>query len=54
MPQLEGRGDRTLKALHTDLVGKLYESFDPQNVEKSLPGELEKWLADRDLVVKNR
>jgi hypothetical protein len=41
--------DNTLKALHTDLVGKLYSPFDPQEPAKSIPGVLEKWLRDKDL-----
>ena len=42
--------DRTLRGLPTDLVGKLYKSFDPQQISASLPAELERWLKDRDLV----
>jgi hypothetical protein len=44
--------DRTLTALQTDLVGKLYKTFDTQTVEKTLPDELRKWLRDRDLLKK--
>lgn len=43
--------DRTLDALHTDLVGRLYESFDPQNAAGSIPAVLERWLRDRQIVV---
>ena len=42
--------DKTLKTLHTDLVGKLYKSFDPQNPEETVPPELEKWLRDKDII----
>lgn len=41
--------DRTLKTLHTDLVGKLYRQFDPQDPLGTIPNELSKWIADRDL-----
>lgn len=41
--------DRTLKTLHTDLVGKLYRQFDPQDPEGTIPSELLKWIQDRDL-----
>lgn len=42
--------DRTLRALSTDLTGKLYRSFDPQSPETSIPAELEKWMRDRHLL----
>lgn len=42
--------DQTLKNLHTDLVGKLYKPFDPLDVEKTLPPQLEKWLTDKGFV----
>jgi len=42
--------DKTLKALQTDLVGKLYKSFDPQSPSASIPKQLEKWLRDRDIL----
>ena len=42
--------DQTLKNLHTDLIGKLYKPFDPLDVEKTLPNQLEKWLTDRGLI----
>ena len=38
--------DRTLKTLHTDLVGKLYRTFDPQDPVASIKVELERWVAD--------
>ncbi len=41
--------DQTLKALHTDLVGKLYREFDPQKPDKSIPGEIDSWLSDKGL-----
>jgi hypothetical protein len=41
--------DRTLKTLHTDLVGKLYRQFDPLNPEKTVPTALEAWLRDKNL-----
>jgi len=42
--------DSTLKTLPTDLVGKLYRSFDTQNVHATLPEVLIKWMEDRDMV----
>ena len=39
--------DRTLMSLHSDLVGKLYKPFDPQNPIKSIPPVLRQWLADK-------
>ena len=42
--------DQTLKTLHTDLVGKLYKMFDPQDPEATIPPELEKWLRDKDII----
>ncbi|NQV26949.1 MAG: hypothetical protein HQ518_21575 [Rhodopirellula sp.] len=42
--------DKTLRALQTDLVGKLYKSFDPQDPTGSIPEELTKWLFDKDIV----
>lgn len=41
--------DRTLKALHTDLVGKLYRVFDPQDPIATIPRELSRWFTDKDL-----
>jgi nucleoside 2-deoxyribosyltransferase len=42
--------DETLRTLPTDLVGKLYKSFDPQRASESIPTELTKWLHDREIV----
>lgn len=42
--------DKTLRLLQTDLVGKLYKHFDPQDPEKSIPKELQKWLEDKDII----
>lgn len=42
--------DQTLKTLPTDLVGKLYKSFDPQNAATSIPPQVEKWLKDRGMI----
>lgn len=41
--------DKTLSALHTDLVGKLYKEFDPQNPEDSIPPMIDSWLSDKGL-----
>lgn len=42
--------DQTLKNLPTDLMGKLYKPFDPQNIEKTLPDQLEKWMQDKGII----
>lgn len=42
--------DKTLKGLHTDLVGKLYKTFDPQNPITSIPPELTKWMRDKKII----
>lgn len=42
--------DKTLKTLHSDLVGKLYKNFDTQDPNSSIPAELEKWLSDKELI----
>lgn len=42
--------DDTLKTLNTDLVGKLYKPFNPQDPGGSLPGQLLKWCGDRKIV----
>ena len=42
--------DKTLQTLQTDLVGKLYRSFDPQDPESGIPVELGKWLEDKDII----
>ena len=42
--------DQTLKALHTDLVGKLYREFDPQDPQASIPGQIDGWLSDKGIV----
>lgn len=42
--------DQTLRTLPTDLVGKLYRSFDPQRASLSIPTALTKWLHDKNLV----
>ncbi len=42
--------DKTLRLLHTDLVGKLYKSFDPQDPSSSIPPVLTQWLLDHELV----
>jgi len=42
--------DSTLTSLQTDLVGRLYESFDTQNPEESIPPVLDKWLEDKGII----
>lgn len=42
--------DKTLKTLHTDLVGKLYKPFDPQDPIKTIPDEITQWLSDKGII----
>lgn len=42
--------DKTLPSLHTDLVGKLYRMFDPQDPITSIPPVLTKWMQDRGII----
>jgi hypothetical protein len=42
--------DQTLTSLHTDLVGKLYKTFDPQDPITSIPSQLTKWMQDRKII----
>ena len=41
--------DKTLEALHTDMVGKLYRPFDPQDASKTIPESLTSWIADQEI-----
>ncbi|MGO9118791.1 MAG: hypothetical protein ACLQPD_14430 [Desulfomonilaceae bacterium] len=38
--------DKTLKTLHTDLIGSLHGVFDPQDPVGNIPSEIEEWLQD--------
>lgn len=42
--------DKTLKELPSDLTGKLYKPFDPQDIPGSIPEQLEKWLKDKQII----
>jgi hypothetical protein len=42
--------DKTLKTLPTDLVGKLYRQFDPQNPGPDIATNLNAWMQDKGLV----
>ena len=42
--------DQTLKNLHSDLIGRLYKTFDPQRIAQSLGPKLETWLRDKGLL----
>jgi hypothetical protein len=41
--------DQTLDTLHADLVGQLYDPFDPQDPARTIPPLVSKWLADKSL-----
>lgn len=43
--------DQTLTTLQSDLVGKLYRSFDPQDPTGSIPKVLESWMRDKDILI---
>lgn len=42
--------DKTLRKMQTDLIGKLYRPFDPQDSLGTIPTALRKWLKDKGLV----
>ncbi len=42
--------DKTLPALHSDLVGHLYRAFDILHPEKTIPSLMTQWLEDRSLI----
>ena len=39
--------DKTLKTLHTDLIGRVYKEFDPQAPDTTIPPQLTAWLKDK-------
>ena len=41
--------EKSLSALHSDLVGKLYREFDINNCESTINRELNNWLFDKEL-----
>ena len=41
--------DKTLKNLNTDLIGKLYKTFDPHDISGTVPQQLHIWLKDKNL-----
>jgi hypothetical protein len=41
--------DQTLKSLQTDLTGRLYKQFDVNDVDNTVPVQIEKWLSDKGL-----
>jgi len=42
--------EKTLRAMSTDLVGKLYKDFDAQNIEATISSALQKWLEDKGII----
>jgi len=46
--------DQTVKTLQTDLVGKLYKPFDPQDPITTIPPQLGKWLKDKRITGSGR
>jgi hypothetical protein len=43
--------DKTLPMLQTDLIGKLYRTFDPQNPQGTIPPELLRWMGSKGFIV---
>lgn len=42
--------DKNLRGLHTDLIGKIYKTFDPLDAITTIPPELTKWMQDKKIV----
>ncbi len=42
--------DKTLKTLHSDLMGKIYKMFDPLNAKVTIYEAISPWLRDKELV----
>jgi hypothetical protein len=42
--------DKNIKAMPTDLIGKLYNEFDTQYAKKMIPPVLTKWLKDKRFI----
>lgn len=42
--------DQYLQALHTDLVGRLYQSFDPQHAKATVGEAVERWLKEKRII----
>ncbi len=43
--------DRTLRTLQSDLIGKLYQEFDPLTCDKTIPTAIWKWMQDKGFLV---
>lgn len=41
--------DQTLRTLQADLVGRLYDPFNPQDPAGTIPPVVQKWLRDKEL-----
>jgi hypothetical protein len=46
--------ERTLPRLPSDLVGRLYDEFDGQDVRGSIPPTVERWLRNGGIIPKAR
>jgi hypothetical protein len=44
--------DQNLKTLHSDIVGKLYKTFDPTEPEATIRDHLVKWLRDNHIIAR--
>jgi nucleoside 2-deoxyribosyltransferase len=42
--------ERTLRTLHTDLMGQLYREFDLQTCDETIPPCLLKWMSDKGIM----
>jgi hypothetical protein len=41
--------DKNIKTLHSDLMGRLYKPFDPQDPRTTIPPQLRQWLVDKGI-----
>ncbi len=46
--------DSTQRELQTDLIGKLYREFDPQDAKKTIPPQLFNWMDDCGFIVRSK
>jgi nucleoside 2-deoxyribosyltransferase len=42
--------DRTMHSLQTDIIGKLFETFDTQDPRESIVAVVTKWLKDKKII----
>jgi nucleoside 2-deoxyribosyltransferase len=42
--------EKTLKYINTDLIGNLYSEFDVQDIEGTIPVQVERWLKEKEII----